>query len=95
VRFELSRRADTDISAIYLYGCAEFGMAQADAYTDGLFATIRFLAETPYAARERREFRRPVRCFPFRSHLIVYAVEGDRVLILRILHGHQDTGRHI
>jgi toxin ParE1/3/4 len=95
VRFRLSRRADEDITAIYLRGCVEFGAAQADSYTDGLFATIRFLAETPHVARERREFRRPVRFFPFQSHVIIYAIRNGEVLILRILHGHQDIRRHI
>ncbi|MFH6783095.1 MULTISPECIES: type II toxin-antitoxin system RelE/ParE family toxin [Methylobacterium] len=41
-------------------------------------------------AGERRELRPPVRLHPYGAHLIVYAVERDDILIVRVLHGRQD-----
>ena len=41
-------------------------------------------------AREKRELRPPVRFHPYGAHLIVYVVEGDDILIVRVLHGRQD-----
>lgn len=67
-----------------------FGSAQADNYAAGLTRTLRFIAENPYAARERTETRQSVRAYRFKAHLIVYLVEGDDILIVRVRHGHED-----
>ena len=41
-------------------------------------------------ARERPEFSPPVRIHVCREHLIVYRVEDERILIIRILGGMSD-----
>ena len=43
-------------------------------------------------ARERTGFRRPVRIHSYESHVIVYLVR-DIVLVIRILHAHQNLRR--
>ena len=91
VPFRLSRRAEQDLVAIYLFGYEKFGVAQAERYQEGLFEAIRFVAANPLVMRERCEFRRPIRLFPYSSHIIAYAIVGGDVLIVRVLHGHQDT----
>lgn len=67
-----------------------FGTRQAEAYTAGLGSTIRMIAEYPLASRLRVETEPPVQIRPYRSHVIVYAVDEGGVLILRIRHGHED-----
>ena len=46
--------------------------------------------EFPRAARERLEIDPPVRAHPYKSHMVVYVIEGDDVLILGVRHGHED-----
>ncbi|MCC7267747.1 MAG: type II toxin-antitoxin system RelE/ParE family toxin [Caulobacteraceae bacterium] len=88
--YRLSRRADEDVVAIYVEGVREFGADQAETYYAGLVETFLFLAEFPKAARERTETRPPVRIHPYRSHIVVYVIEGDDIWILRVRHGRED-----
>lgn len=88
--FRTSQQADEDIADAYLAGAVRFGVAQAERYQDGLFATFQMLADNPLMARERRELTPPVRLHPFQAHMIVYVEDGAGVLIVRVLHGRQD-----
>jgi toxin ParE1/3/4 len=56
----------------------------------GLFREFERLVVLPEIARERTEYDPPVRIHPHRSHIIVYQVVDDQVLILRIRHGRED-----
>lgn len=44
----------------------------------------------PSLARERREFDPPVRIHPSAEHLIIYRIEADLILVIRILGGRQN-----
>lgn len=39
----------------------------------------------PALARERDEFSPPMRNHPVAEHLIIYSIEGDRLVVVRIL----------
>lgn len=52
-----------------------------------------FLAENPFVSNERYEFDPPVQIHPHGKHLIVYTVEGNFILIVRVLHQRMDLGR--
>lgn len=67
-----------------------FGSAQADHYAAGLTRTFRLLADNPYLARERTETHAPVRAYRFKAHLIVYLMQDEDILIVRVRHGHED-----
>lgn len=88
--YRISRRADADLDHLYLIGTKLFGVAQAEDYMAGLMRTLEFLAAFPQAARERMEFDPPVRAHPYKSHLLVYRVESEDILIVRVPHGHED-----
>lgn len=88
--YSLSRKADEDVVGIYVEGVREFGADQAEAYHSGLTEILGFLAAFPRAARERSETRPPVRVHPYRSHIVIYVIEGDDILILRVRHGRED-----
>jgi toxin ParE1/3/4 len=83
----LSRAAEQDILALFVYGVEAFGEAQAEQYHDQIENSFQFLADNPYAARERTEIVPPVRMHPVGAHIAVYLVEpsGD-ILILRVRH---------
>jgi toxin ParE1/3/4 len=95
VPVKFSRRAERDLLDIYLFGDAEFGTAQAEKYRAGLDRVFDLLAENPRLARERLEFRNPVRLHAYQSHVIAYRIVGRHILIVRVLHGHADWGRHL
>jgi len=90
VRPRLTRAAEEDVIHVYLESARLFGRLQADRYLDGLERAFDFVAEHPLAARERREITPPVRIHVYGAHIIVYLVEPDGVLILRIRHGHEN-----
>ena len=84
------QEAEEDLIGIYVSGARDFGNAQAERFYAGLEQAFDFLSEFPRAARERTEISPPVRVHPYRSHLIIYMVAEDDVLILRVRHGHED-----
>lgn len=88
--YKLTQQADADLKAIYLRSYDLFGMAQADDYAAGMQKVFQFLAEFPRAARLRTESRKDIRAHPYKSHLIVYLIEGDDIVIARIRHAHED-----
>jgi toxin ParE1/3/4 len=95
MNLKTTSRADEDIIDIYIYGVREFGVQQAERYHAGLVEAFQLLADHPYAMRERREFRPPVRLYFHESHVIVYRIMADHVLIIRVLYGRQDWERHL
>ncbi len=58
-------------------------------------ATFDLLADNPRMARERAEFRPPMRRHAFRAHMIVDLIAEEETLIVRVLHGRQDWERHL
>ena len=62
----------------------------ADLYTDALEAAFGTLVAMPEIARERREFDPPVRVHPSAQHVIIYRIEADHLVILRVLGGRQN-----
>lgn len=42
------------------------------------------------AARERAEIKRRVCAYAYKSHLVVYVIDGHDVMIVRIRHAHED-----
>ncbi|HEX7822827.1 MAG TPA: type II toxin-antitoxin system RelE/ParE family toxin [Sphingobium sp.] len=88
--YKLSRRAEDDLYNIYQTGVDNFGVEQAERYQDGLEQAFEFLAEYPYAARERPELNRNSRAHPYRSHVIFYRLEGADIFIQRIRHSRED-----
>jgi toxin ParE1/3/4 len=90
VHYALTPQALMDMEAIWSYTPVTSSVEQADAYSDDLAQLFDMIVATPAMAREYREFSPPVRIHAHRSHVVVYMIERDRVLIVRILGGRQD-----
>ena len=88
--YRLAPRARTDLEAVWLYGFRTWSLEQADAYQRGLVRCFEALAAHPEMARERSNFSPPVRVHVHGAHLVVYRIEVDHVLIVRVLHARQD-----
>ena len=82
-------------SEIYVYGHEKFGYTQAEKYHAELIATFQLLADTPFICPERSEFVPSVRIHHHGRHLIVYTVETNHILIVRVLHDRVDPARHL
>ena len=89
--YRLTHKAAEDVREIYRAGFVRVGMRQADAYHSLLEHTFRFIADNPFAARQRLEISPPVRIHPVQAHLVIYQHQTDgEILIIRVRHGHED-----
>ena len=93
--YRLSERADQDVEDIAVFTIRTFGVQQAQKYHEGLKRSFEFLSENPLAARQRKTFSPPVRIHPSGAHVIVYVIDAEGVLIIRVLGASQDWGRHL
>lgn len=94
-RWGIRPAAETDLSGIWCHGAHNWGIEQADRYTNGLFALFDLLADFPEMARERREFTPAVRIHPSGAHLVIYRADGQGIEIIRILHAHQNLTAYL
>jgi toxin ParE1/3/4 len=95
VKYRLTAAADRDLLGIFLASLKMFGPLQAQRYYEGLLSDLNYITEYPESARERAELRSPSRFHHYGSHVIVYVVGEKEIVIRRILHGRQDTPRHL
>ena len=91
--YRLSRKADDDLTQIYLYSYEHFGEAQADAYTSELVACFQLLAEQPRLGRIRPGQPEDRRTFFHGAHIIAYRIATAEILIQRVLDGRSDWQR--
>jgi toxin ParE1/3/4 len=90
MRLEITQAARKEIFAIQDSGMKQFGAIHTDLFLDGLTALFKLLALSPYIARERTEFKQPIRLHPYKSFMIAYIVENETVKIIRVVYGRQD-----
>jgi toxin ParE1/3/4 len=93
MKVRLTSRAIADIDRIYLDIAKQFGLRQADAYQRGLMESISVIADHPFLAHERTIFRKSIRLPTYKSHIIAYLVDDLGVLVVRVLHAHQNLRR--
>lgn len=86
----LSRPARDDLQQVYLTGVDLFGSRQADVYIDGLLAALDVIADFPRAGLARPEFGPTSRSMTYKSHVVLYRLDGDDVFVRRIRHGLED-----
>lgn len=94
-RLKVSQAASEDLTAIWRYTAARWGLDQADHYVDAFEDTFNALLATPEMARERPEFSPPVRIHPSGAHIVIYLVDGATLVILRVLHKRMDVEQHL
>ena len=82
-------RAEADLDDIWLYAARESGVIEIanrliDTITDRFFT----LAEFPYIGRSREDdFGPGCRSLAVGEYVIVYCIENENALILRVVHG--------
>ena len=85
-------QAESDLDEIWYFLATQSNSVDvADRVIDSITARFALLASHPYIGRRRDEDLRPgVRTFTVGDYVIAYRVDGDNVLILRVLRGSRD-----
>lgn len=89
---EIMPRARRDLEHIFTY-IATTNIQKARDFTSKLTNKIHWIAETDFTGVPRDDIAPGLRAFPFRDRCIYYRRYEDRIVILRVLHGAQDTER--
>jgi toxin ParE1/3/4 len=85
-------QADSDLDDIWYYianksGSFDVADRLADSITDRFFLLGRY----PYLGRARDEDLRPgLRSFPVGDYIIIYRIENEDAVILRVMRGNRD-----
>lgn len=87
----LSPLAAYDLEQILDWSVGQFGGSVAFAYMADIEAAITLLGEYPEAGEVISVIRPPVRAYPCRRHRIIYDLNADEVLIVRVLHVSQSV----
>jgi plasmid stabilization system protein ParE len=91
-RHHLSPQAEAELDEIWLYVTEHSSVGAADGLIDRLTDAFLLLAGQPYMGRSRDELREGYRSLPLGEYVIFYRIEGEDVLIVRVLHGRRDIG---
>lgn len=89
-----SPAAEADIEAIWDYSADNWGPDQADRYTDEIRAACHALATGQKQGTTVDIRSGYLKCLTG-SHVIYFRDQGDHLEIIRVLHGKQDTERHL
>ena len=88
--YKLSPEADRDLEDIFYYTEREFGFNQAIEYLSGFDGLFGKLVNSPELGKEREEIRKGLRSLLKEKHVVFYRILGNRIRIVRILHGSRD-----
>ena len=86
-----TQAARADLVHLREYSIEQFGPDVADDYILGFEAAFDRLAEFPLSGAARAELGQDIRCLVHRRHRIFYTVQGETVLIIRIVHHAMDA----
>ena len=87
--------AKNDLKDIYQYGLRQWGKVQSESYLSTIKNQFWLLTQQPLIGTERPELLPDTRSLPIKSHTLFYRVTTNKVEIIRVLHGRQDTKRHL
>jgi toxin ParE1/3/4 len=87
----LAPQAEADLDDIAYYVFRETGSIEiAERLIDSITDRFALLGKYPHAGRHRDDLRQGLRGFPVGRYVILYRVEGEDALILRVVHGRRD-----
>jgi toxin ParE1/3/4 len=95
MRLVISDEARRDLESIARFGTMQFGAVQALAYAARIERAMQTICATPKMAPIRKSGRGICHILTVESHLIAYEVREQEVLVLRVLHGHQNWIEHL
>ena len=93
--YRLSPKARRDLEEIWLYTLTEWGLKEANHYTDELIAAFATLAEQPQTASRCDHIRKGYRRFQVGRHKIYFRITEYGIAVTRILHDRMLPARHL
>lgn len=93
--YRLSPAAERDLEQIWLYSLEQWGLSQANDYTDDLLAAFERLAENPQHGQRIDHIRPGYRRSRARRHTIYYRITDYGIAIIRVLHDRMLPLRHL
>jgi len=93
--YRLSPSAERDLEGIWKHTRREWGLEQADRYTDLLTAAFKMLAEAPKSAPACDHIRQGYRRRNVERHMIYFRITEYGIAIIRILHERMNAPRHL
>jgi toxin ParE1/3/4 len=87
----LSPRARADIDEIAYYVAVESGSLEtADRLLESIYRRFLLLGQHPHTGRRRDDIRPGLRSFSSGPYVVLYRVQGNDVLIQRVVRGSRD-----
>lgn len=94
MRLVLRAAAERDLDGVFDYSVAAHGAGSAERYMRDLQAGMDRLLEYPSLGAET-DSKVGLRACGLREHRIYYRVEGDEIVVARVLHKSMDASRHL
>ena len=92
--FEISKLALADLENIWEYTVEQWSIEQANKYYNDIFSAIMYLCENPDSGKPVDEIKIGHRRLNVKSHMILYKIKKETILIDRVLHQRMDIERH-
>ncbi len=87
----IRKRAERDLAEIADF-IAKDNTVRAMSFVNELIDCCLAIEEHPTLARIRPEIGKGIRLSIYGSYVVIYRIEGDDVVILRVVHGARDIG---
>lgn len=92
---DFTAQASADLQKISEYTLSVWGAKQEEQYLKSLYRKFGDILEEPARWRFREDLFPRCQVAAEGRHLILFRIDSDVLLIVRILHGTMDLGRHI
>ncbi|MDX6710332.1 MAG: toxin ParE1/3/4 [Blastocatellia bacterium] len=90
-----SPEAESDLIEIWLYIAEDKDPETADRVLSSVWDKCNALLKHPEMGRRREELAPGLRSIPKGSYVVFYRQAGDRIEIVRVLHGARDIEQHL
>ena len=92
---ELSALAKDDLRDIAQYTFTRYGERQVDIYLQALYNGMELLTENPEIGHRRDDIPEGYKSLVVEKHVLIFTVQGESVIIARILYQGRDMQRHL
>ena len=93
--FANRKNKESDLVSIADYTIDCFGIEQARVYRDGLFKAFEMITDFPLIGSDQNHIKKNIRRHVHEFHSIYYRVDGNEIIIYRILGPGEDPLLHV
>ena len=86
----LAPEAESDLDELWHYVASDGSVEIADRLVDSLTTRFFLLAKYPRVGHRRDDLRPGTRSFPVGKYVVLYRLDGEDVLIQRVVRGSRD-----